>query len=34
MRNMPNDTPYEEFYLIEIYSSGEVISHKNIRGKA
>ena len=30
MRNMPNDTPYEEFYLIEIYSSGEVISHKNI----
>ncbi len=30
MRNVPNDTPYEEFYLIEIYRDGEIISHKNI----
>lgn len=30
MRNVPNNTPYQEFYLIEIYTDGEVISHKNI----
>ncbi len=30
MRDVPNNTPYQEFYLIEIYSSGEVVSHKNI----